>query len=132
MQDKGELCSLCSDLGRLQRQIFCPSLLTRKLVSALPLEGKSHPWETCTCADVLGALVRRICLVLENYVAGILLMPKWKRGCSEAETGHKQAVKPAWQGECGQRAAWGRGGIAEELRASASESSVLAEGVVRR
>lgn len=63
--------------------------------------------------------------MLENYVAGIPLMPKWKRGCSEAETGHEQAVKPAWQGECGQRAAWGRGGIAEELRASASESNVV-------
>lgn len=54
--------------------------------------------------------------MLENDVAGILLLPKWKWGCSEAEMGHEQAVKPAWQRECGQRAARGRGGIAEELR----------------
>lgn len=64
MQGKGGLHFLCSEPGRLQGQIFFPSLLIRKLVTALPFEGKPCPWGSCACADVPGELVRSICLVL--------------------------------------------------------------------
>lgn len=53
MQDKGGLCSLCSEPGSLQEQVFRPSLLIRKLVTALPFEGKPHPCGSCACTDVL-------------------------------------------------------------------------------
>lgn len=46
MQDKRGLHSLCSELGSLQGQIFCPSLLSRELVTALPFEEKPHSWRS--------------------------------------------------------------------------------------